>query len=60
MSTNLEVKEIDTLEKLYLFLERFDCWWISDVSYDLGTDSCMIFEKQDLKCISVKELLENK
>lgn len=31
-----EDKEIEIrLEKLFLFLDQFDCWWISNIEYDL-------------------------
>ena len=63
MSLDREDKRIDIqLEKLFLFLDQFDCWWISNIKYDFENDpniiigSCKGIEFHN----SVQNLLEDK
>ena len=45
MGLDQDDKEIDVqLEKLFLFLDQFDCWWISDIKYNCPNDSCIVEE----------------
>lgn len=63
MSLDQDDKEIDIqLEKLFLFLDQFDCWWISDISYDFGNDSNIIYDScEEIKFHNnIENLLEDK
>lgn len=43
MSLDQEDKEIDIqLDKLFLFLDQFDCWWITDIKHNYPNDSCIV------------------
>jgi len=63
MSLDQDDKEIDIqLEKLFLFLDQFDCWWISDISYDYKNDPNVICDSSERVEFgnNVKDLLEDK